>query len=162
MSNNYDVIVIGAGNGGLAAAAYCAKAGLKTLLLEKHNIPGGSASSFVRGRFEFEPSLHELFGVGLPDNPSDFAKMFMELGADVDWCTHNSTYRLIVPASEDDPEGFIGENGVRVKVDASMPVGFEAFSRKLDSIVPGSYEPSMKVFRLSTLMYEAFDIIGSG
>ena len=46
----YDVIVIGAGNGGLAAAANCAKAGLSTLLLERHNIPGGSASSFVRGR----------------------------------------------------------------------------------------------------------------
>ncbi|MBR6335105.1 MAG: FAD-dependent oxidoreductase, partial [Clostridia bacterium] len=59
----YDVIVIGAGNGGLAAAATCAKAGLSTLLLERHNIPGGSASSFVRGRFEFEPSLHELSGI---------------------------------------------------------------------------------------------------
>ncbi len=56
----YDVIVIGAGNGGLAAAATTAKMGLKTLLLERHNIPGGSATSFVRGRFEFEPSLHEM------------------------------------------------------------------------------------------------------
>ena len=45
----YDVIIIGAGNGGLAAAATCAKEGLSTLLLESHNIPGGSASSFVRG-----------------------------------------------------------------------------------------------------------------
>ena len=60
----YDVVVIGAGNGGLAAAANCAKAGLSVLLLERHNIPGGSASSFVRGRFEFEPSLHELAGIG--------------------------------------------------------------------------------------------------
>ena len=50
---NYDVIIIGAGNGGLGAAVTCAKAGLSTLLLEKHNIPGGSASSFVRG---FRPS----------------------------------------------------------------------------------------------------------
>ena len=69
MRKSYDVIVIGAGNGGLAAAATCAKAGLSTLLLERHNIPGGSASSFVRGRFEFEPSLHELSGVGTPEKP---------------------------------------------------------------------------------------------
>ena len=48
MSKQYDVIVIGAGNGGLAAAADCAREGLSTLLLERHNIPGGSASSFVR------------------------------------------------------------------------------------------------------------------
>ncbi len=162
MRNNYDVIVIGAGNGGLAAAATCAKAGLKTLLLEKHNLPGGSASSFVRGRFEFEPSLHELCGVGTPDNPGDIAKTFDELGAKVDWYSHDETYRLIVPAEEDDPEGFEGENGVRVKIDAAMPAGFEAFSRKLDSIVPGSYESSMKVFHLSTLMYEAFDDLNSG
>ena len=44
MSKNYDVLVVGGGNGGLMAAALTAKAGLKTLLVEKHNIPGGSAS----------------------------------------------------------------------------------------------------------------------
>ena len=64
MDRHYDVIVAGGGNGGLVAAATTAKAGLKTLLVEKHNIPGGSASSFRRGRFEFEPSIHELCSVG--------------------------------------------------------------------------------------------------
>ena len=38
MKKQFDVIVVGAGNGGLTAAANTAKAGLKTLLLEKHNI----------------------------------------------------------------------------------------------------------------------------
>ena len=38
MDNQYDVIVVGAGNGGLVAAATCAKSGLRTLLVEKHNI----------------------------------------------------------------------------------------------------------------------------
>ena len=37
MDKQFDVIVVGAGNGGLAAAENTAKAGLKTLLLEKHN-----------------------------------------------------------------------------------------------------------------------------
>ena len=41
MDQQFDVIVVGAGNGGLAAAANTAKAGCKTLLLEKHNLPGG-------------------------------------------------------------------------------------------------------------------------
>ena len=79
----YDVIVIGAGNGGLAAAATCAKEGLSTLLLERHNIPGGSASSFVRGRFEFEPSLHELAGVGgPPDDLGQIEDMFLSKATD--------------------------------------------------------------------------------
>ena len=49
----YDAVVIGAGNGGLAAACRMAKGGKKTLLVERHNLPGGCASSFRRGRFEF-------------------------------------------------------------------------------------------------------------
>ena len=36
MDKMFDVIVVGAGNGGLAAAANTAKEGLNTLLLEKH------------------------------------------------------------------------------------------------------------------------------
>ncbi|MCR5782438.1 MAG: NAD(P)-binding protein, partial [Clostridia bacterium] len=128
----YGVIVIGAGNGGLAAAATCAKAGVRTLLLERHNIPGGSASSFRRGRFEFEPSLHELTGTGNPDDPSIVEQFFARIGAQVDFVNEKSTFRLIVPARDDDPDSFISEDGVRVKVDARMPSGVEAFSRKLD------------------------------
>ena len=142
MRKSYDVIVIGAGNGGLAAAATCAKAGLSTLLLERHNIPGGSASSFVRGRFEFEPSLHELAGIGSPEEPGDIELFFNRLGAKVDWVKDESTYRLIVPAKEGDTDTFVNEDGVEVTVDVRMPVGFENFSRKLDEIVPGSYKRS--------------------
>ncbi len=114
----YDVIIIGAGNGGLAAAATCAKEGLKTLLLEKHNIPGGSASSFVRGRFEFEPSLHELSGIGNPGDPGMVELQFDRMDAKVEWRKHPSTFRLVVPAEEGDEDSFINEDGVRVSVDA--------------------------------------------
>ena len=154
---NYDVIVIGAGNGGLAAAATCAKAGLSTLLLERHNIPGGSASSFVRGRFEFEPSLHELAGVGAPDKSGQVEGMFARFDGDVEWCTHESTFRLVVPAKEGDEDAFVNENGVLVTVDARMPVGFEAFAQKLDELVPGSYESCMAAFDLSTKMFKALN-----
>ena len=61
---DYDVVVIGAGNGGLTSAVSLAGKGLKVLLLERHNIPGGCATSFVRGRFEFEVALHQLSGMG--------------------------------------------------------------------------------------------------
>ena len=156
---NYDVIIIGAGNGGLAAAATCARAGLSTLLLERHNIPGGSASSFVRGRFEFEPSLHELAGIGTPEEPGSIEDMFIRFNADCDWHKHNSTFRLIVPAKEGDKDTFINENGVEVTVDARMPVGFENFAKKLEELVPGSYESCKKAFELSTHMFEAFECL---
>lgn len=161
MSKEYDVIVIGAGNGGLAAAATCAKAGLSTLLLERHNIPGGSASSFVRGRFEFEPSLHELAGVGAPDKSGQIEDMFIRFQGDVDWYQHDSTFRLIVPAKEGDTDTFINENGVEVTVDVRMPVGSENFAKKLDEIVPGSYESCMEAFRLADRMFKALDALSN-
>ena len=55
------VVVIGAGNGGISAAVALAQQGYEPLVLEKHRLPGGCASSFVRGRFEFDVSLHALF-----------------------------------------------------------------------------------------------------
>lgn len=152
----YDVIIIGAGNGGLAAAATCAKAGLSTLLLERHNLPGGAASSFVRGRFEFEPSLHELSGVGAPDEMGSIDQIFNDLGVKIPLHKHDSTFRLVVPAKDGDTDAFVNENGVKVTVDARMPSGFDSFARKLDELVPGSYKPCMDAFELSTFMYKGF------
>jgi phytoene dehydrogenase-like protein len=63
---SYECVVIGAGNGGLGAAAHLAATGVKALLLEQHNLPGGFASSFVRGRFEFETAMHLIADVGPP------------------------------------------------------------------------------------------------
>jgi thioredoxin reductase (NADPH) len=46
-SNMYDLIIIGAGPAGLAAAVYAGSEGLKTLLVEKH-APGGQAGTSSR------------------------------------------------------------------------------------------------------------------
>jgi phytoene dehydrogenase-like protein len=43
MKNSYDAIIIGAGHNGLVAAAYLARAGKKTLVLERRHIVGGAA-----------------------------------------------------------------------------------------------------------------------
>jgi phytoene dehydrogenase-like protein len=39
----HDIIIIGGGHNGLTAAAYCARAGLKTIVLERREIVGGAA-----------------------------------------------------------------------------------------------------------------------
>lgn len=78
--SDYDAIVIGAGCGGLTAAVTMAQSGLKVLLLEKHNIPGGCAQSFYRGRFEFEASLHQLSGMGTQSNPGELRTVFQKMG----------------------------------------------------------------------------------
>ena len=64
MSDTYDAIVIGAGLGGLAAAATLARARKRVLVLEHHSVPGGYAHEFRRGRYRFEVALHALDGAG--------------------------------------------------------------------------------------------------
>ncbi len=76
----YDVVVIGAGNGGLTSAAILAQKGVKVLLLERHNIPGGCATSFCRGRFEFEVALHQLSGMGTPERPGPLRGLLGDIG----------------------------------------------------------------------------------
>ncbi|MFX0574615.1 FAD-dependent oxidoreductase [Nocardia nepalensis] len=65
MRERASVIVIGAGNAGLTAAATLQRAGARTLLVERHNVPGGCGHSFRRGRFEVEVALYQLSGVGM-------------------------------------------------------------------------------------------------
>ena len=43
MARSYDAIIIGGGHNGLVSAAYLARAGLKTLVLEKRHVLGGAA-----------------------------------------------------------------------------------------------------------------------
>jgi len=58
----YDIIIIGAGLGGLIAGAKLAKEGRKVLVIEQHNRPGGCATTFQRGDFTLEVGLHEMDG----------------------------------------------------------------------------------------------------
>ena len=59
-NTDYDVIVIGAGMGGLSAATHLASGGMKVLLLEQHYKVGGCTTSFSRGEFNFDAALHEM------------------------------------------------------------------------------------------------------
>ncbi len=60
--DNYDVIVIGAGISGMTFAHYALKAGLKPLVLEKAEQPGGSFhTSDFRDGFWFELGAHTCY-----------------------------------------------------------------------------------------------------
>lgn len=80
--DDYDLAVIGAGLGGLSCAALLARRGLRPLVLERHVIPGGYATSFTRyapsgQAFTCEVSLHST-EVASPSS----ARLLSELGLD--------------------------------------------------------------------------------
>src|SRR5438105_6390839 len=63
MDERYDVVVVGAGLAGLAAAATAAGAGASTLVVDGHH-PGGRASTDERGPFRFNRGAHALYQGG--------------------------------------------------------------------------------------------------
>lgn len=140
----YDVVVIGAGNGGLIAATTTQKMGLKTLLVEQHNVPGGFASSFVRGRFEFEPALHELCDLGTKTLPGEVYKCFENLGIKVDWKLVPEAFRIII------------QNDKGKELDATLPFGVEEFCNACEKYSQGSYK---KVKKFLTICEELKDAV---
>lgn len=135
----FDAVVIGAGNGGLAAACRLAKAGKKTLLIEQHNLPGGVASSFRRGRFEFETALHELCEFGSAENPGGCRQTIVdEFGLDINWYMVPDNFRVITTARDGSP------------IDATLPCGRENFVNKMEEYVPGCRKSVEAFFDLGT------------
>jgi phytoene dehydrogenase-like protein len=145
---SFDVVVIGAGNGGLTAATDLARHGIKVLLVEQHNLPGGFATSFVRGRFEFETSLHELNSWGPDDNKGGIRNLLEgKYGLDAEFIPVPEAYRLITTRK--------GE-----EIDIALPFGIENFINSIEKAVPGSKEGLKKFFEIAEECSAAFDYIG--
>ena len=58
-----DVLIIGSGLGGLECGALLAQRGLKVLVLERSNQPGGCMQSFRRGGLHYDTGLHYVGGL---------------------------------------------------------------------------------------------------
>ena len=125
MGQKYDVVVIGAGLGGLSGATMLARNGLKVLLLERHNVPGGYATSFVRGRFEFEVALHELSNIGPEDLRGALYRYLEYLGVapKMQFLIVPNLYRSVFPG-----------------LDVTLPAGREPFEEKLCETFPDERE----------------------
>jgi phytoene dehydrogenase-like protein len=145
---HFDAVVVGAGLGGLGAAYELAKSGASTLLLEQHNLPGGYATSFVRGRFEFEPSLHEIGSAGFTAAEKRGLRKYFEdeIDADIEFCRIPEAYRLILTGRD---------------IDVSVPFGVEPFIEAIEALVPGSREATRGYLDLCRETVEALNFLGA-
>lgn len=136
-----DVAVIGAGMGGLTAAALAAKAGLRVCVLEMDARPGGYLAGFQRKDFTFDTAIHWLNGFG----PAGFCtKVFDLIGPGSPQALplnrirrmKGDSFDYLLTANPDTlRDTFIREfpedaDGIRRMFDAARPIGrsFDAFA----------------------------------
>jgi Phytoene dehydrogenase and related proteins len=79
----YDVVVIGAGIGGLVSANLLARRGLRVLLVEQHYMVGGYCSTFRRKGYTFDAATHFYPLLGNPDTIT--GKLLVDLGLQCGW-----------------------------------------------------------------------------
>ncbi|MBR0137336.1 MAG: NAD(P)/FAD-dependent oxidoreductase [Erysipelotrichaceae bacterium] len=145
----YDLIVIGAGNGGLMTACRASQMGLKVLVVERHNLPGGAATSFVRGRFEFDASLHEIPDFGEGEKRGELGHLFDQLGIETEMCPLKDAFRYIVEKS-----------GQRM-YDVTFPHGREEVMKLIARECPEDVEAVGEFLRLSSEIGKGLAYLGA-
>ncbi len=72
--DNYDIIILGSGLGGLECGAILSKEGYKVLILEKNKQIGGNLQTFVRERNIFDTGIHYVGGLDEGQNLNRYFK----------------------------------------------------------------------------------------
>lgn len=114
-----DVIVIGAGAGGLTAAAYLATQGREVIVVDRQSTPGGNMAMFTHNGYEFDIGLHYLGGAG--DVRPTVRGVLEPLGIDLRF-------------HEQDPDGF--DTLLFADMAFAVPRGVEAFRERLHEHFP--------------------------
>ena len=115
------VMVIGAGIGGIAAAAHLARRGLRVTVLEKNSRPGGRFDRFSRDGHHFDSGPTLLVMPLLYE--AEFAALGVSLRDMLDLQRVDPTYHLVF------------DDGSRLALTSDL----NAMREQLESIQPGSY-----------------------
>lgn len=143
--DHYDVVIIGGALAGMAAALQLQAKGVRDILiLEKHNMPGGVATDYMRDGFEMEASLHEMMSIGPKGKRLKVGQFFDDMGIDIDWLPVPEPYRVVVP----------GEG-----IDTVLHDGYEHMARDIDAACPGTYDKVLEFIRLCRRVYDSMDVI---
>jgi all-trans-retinol 13,14-reductase len=128
-----DVVVVGAGTGGLTAAAYLAAAGRRVTVVDRGFGPGGHGSVFTRGGFEFDIGLHYL-GSTREGTPAT-QPLLDPLGIDVTYLPLNPTDTVVL-ADDGRFEVPRGLDAFRAALRAALPEerGLDEYLGTIDAI----------------------------
>ena len=148
--DRYDVVIIGGALAGLASALTLRNKGLDVLVLEQHNLPGGVATSFVRGGVEIEASLHEMMSIGPKECPLKIRNFLEEMGVDIEWLRVPEAYRFVDARSHTDVLVHPGTHG-----------NFETPAREIASVSreEGVTRKVLELLELCHRVYKSVNIL---
>lgn len=135
--NTYDVIVIGAGIGGLTSAFLSAKKGLRVAVFEKEPRPGGYCTSFFAGGYVFDACIDSIGGLGKNE----------PLGQLIDEvCSFEKSVRFI-------PLSPVRRN-IFPDMCVDIPAGIPAYKDLLTNFFPAEKQGIDKSFSVMSKMYD--------
>ena len=109
----FDYVVLGAGLGGLAAAACLSKQGKKVAVFEKHYLPGGCCHTFDYGEYSFCADVHYISQCGKGEAIDQFLK-YIERNISFNSLDANCIDKIITS-----------------KLDFDIPLGWGHFRKRL-------------------------------
>jgi len=136
LNRAYDVIVIGSGIGGLAAAAILSKAGKKVLVLERHYTAGGFTHTFQRKGYEWDVGVHYIGEVHRKNSVLRRAFDFLSDGQ-LDWAPMPEVYDKIF-FNGDAYEYAAGAENFKQHLAAAFPGERKALDRYVDLLFQAS------------------------
>ncbi len=114
------------------------------LILEKHNLPGGLSTSYVRNGVEIEATLHEMMSIGTKEDRLKVGAFFDETGVDIDWLRVPEAYRFIQTTDG---------------IDITLHAGFERMSGEIEAQFPGWGHKVLGFMQLCNRVYDSMNTL---
>jgi all-trans-retinol 13,14-reductase len=115
---SFDYVILGAGLGGLSAAACLTRQGHRVAVLEKHYLPGGCCHTFDYGEYRFCADVHYISQCA-PDRTIGQFLNYIERDIEFNSLDPDCIDRVITP-----------------EVDFQIPLGWETFRNRLLATFP--------------------------
>ncbi|MBC8122572.1 MAG: NAD(P)/FAD-dependent oxidoreductase [Gemmatimonadaceae bacterium] len=120
---DFDIVVLGAGLGGLSAAACLTRQGYRVAVLERHYLPGGCCHTFEYGEYSFCADVHYISQCG-PDQTIGRFLRYINRSVSFNSLDADCIDRVITP-----------------QADFRIPLGWAKLRRRLLTVFPEETGP---------------------